>query len=187
MPAEPLPDPGGRAHAPGALALVQAFVNTVDMENGIEELVDPAALRAVLARVGAGDPGPLDRAGLRRALELREALRALALENNGGPPAAGALATLERAAEAARPRLRFDPPALVPRAGGLDGALGGIAVAVYEALANGTWARMKACRRHPCYWLYYDRSKNRSSTWCSMTVCGNRTKVRAFRSRAGAA
>jgi len=184
--AEPLPDPGGRAHAPGALGLVQAFVNTVDMENVLELLADPASLRAVLIRIGAGDPGPLDEPGLQRALELREALRGMALRNNGGPVPVGAIATLERAADAAQLKARFDPPSLVPGAGGLDGALGVLVAAVHEALANGTWARMKACRRHPCYWLYYDLSKNRSSTWCSMTVCGNRTKVRAFRSRAGA-
>lgn len=186
MRAEPLPDPGGRAHAPGALGLVQAFVNTVDMENGIEELADPDSLRAVLIRIGAGDPGAVDEAGLCRALDLREALRAMALRNNGGPVLSGALETLERAADAAQLKARFDPPALVPAAAGLDGVLGVLVTAVHEALASGTWARMKACRRHPCYWLFYDRSKNGSSTWCSMTVCGNRTKVRAFRSRAGA-
>ncbi len=39
-----LPNPGGRASAPEPLRLVQAFVNTVDFENGVEELTDPAAL-----------------------------------------------------------------------------------------------------------------------------------------------
>ena len=40
---------GTRAPAPGALAVVQAFVNTVDMEPGTEELRGPAELRSWLA------------------------------------------------------------------------------------------------------------------------------------------
>ena len=47
-----LNDPGGRAPAPGPLRLVQRFVNTVDFENGIEELTDPAALEQALDEIG---------------------------------------------------------------------------------------------------------------------------------------
>ena len=36
--------------------MVQAFVNTVDVENGIEELTDPGSLYDVLTRIGALDP-----------------------------------------------------------------------------------------------------------------------------------
>jgi hypothetical protein len=78
-----LNDPGGRAPAPGALRLVQRFVNTVDFENGIEELTDPVALEHALDAIGlpAGERlGPSD---LERALRVREALRALLLGNNG--------------------------------------------------------------------------------------------------------
>jgi predicted RNA-binding Zn ribbon-like protein len=48
-------------------------------------------------------------------------------------------------------------------------------------MADGTWHRLKACRQ--CAWAYYDYSKNRSATWCSMAICGNRTKTRAYRRR----
>ena len=37
-------------------------------------------------------------------------------------------------------------------------------------------ARMKVCPN--CQWLFIDRSKNRSRTWCDMAVCGNRAKAR---------
>jgi predicted RNA-binding Zn ribbon-like protein len=37
---------------------------------------------------------------------------------------------------------------------------------------------MKACRQ--CEYAFYDRSKNRSATWCAMSICGNRTKNRAY-------
>jgi predicted RNA-binding Zn ribbon-like protein len=35
--------------------------------------------------------------------------------------------------------------------------------------------RMKICGN--CGWLFIDRSKNKSRTWCDMTVCGNRAKA----------
>jgi len=51
--------------------------------------------------------------------------------------------------------------------------------------ADGTWERLKVCLADDCQWAYYDRSRNRSSVWCDMQVCGNRQKVRAFRARQG--
>lgn len=35
--------------------------------------------------------------------------------------------------------------------------------------------RMKICGN--CGWLFLDRSKNRSRSWCDMAVCGNRAKA----------
>jgi predicted RNA-binding Zn ribbon-like protein len=42
---------------------------------------------------------------------------------------------------------------------------------------------MKICRAGGCQIAYYDRSKNASRCWCSMQVCGNRNKTRAYRRR----
>jgi hypothetical protein len=50
-----LQDPGRREPAPQPLRLVQAFVNTRDVENGVEELTSPEALREALARIGVLD------------------------------------------------------------------------------------------------------------------------------------
>ncbi|MBP2235012.1 putative RNA-binding Zn ribbon-like protein [Sinorhizobium kostiense] len=36
--------------------------------------------------------------------------------------------------------------------------------------------RLKICPN--CEWLFFDRSRNRSRTWCDMAVCGNRTKAK---------
>ncbi|PLT99390.1 hypothetical protein BMJ34_14370 [Sinorhizobium medicae] len=36
--------------------------------------------------------------------------------------------------------------------------------------------RLKICPN--CAWLFLDRSRNRSRTWCDMAVCGNRSKAR---------
>jgi predicted RNA-binding Zn ribbon-like protein len=183
-----LPDPGDRQPAPGQLRLVQAFVNTVDIENGIEELTDPAALRDVLIRIGALPRGaaPLADGDVGRALETREALRRLLLANSGAEPDQEALAALERASAAARFSIRFDggsAPSLLPQAGGLDGAIGRVLAVVFTAIADGTWPKLKACPRDVCGWVFYDRSRNLSSRWCSMSVCGNRTKIKRYRGK----
>ena len=180
-----LQDPGRRARAPEPLRLVQRFVNTVDIENGVEELDTPAALATTLAEIGASDVrlacGEPD---LARALELREALRHLLLANNGLAAGPADHAAFERAARTAHLDVRFDEHGaarLVAAAPGVDGALGGIVAVAFTAMADGSWSRLKACRRDICHWVYYDRSRNRSSTWCSMLVCGNRTKAQTYR------
>ena len=80
------------------------------------------------------------------------------------------------------PALRSDGTlALDVRGAGTDHALGRVIVAAYEAMLDGSWTRLKACRQ--CSWVFYDTSKNRSGSWCSMQLCGNRTKTRAYRRR----
>jgi len=54
---------------------------------------------------------------------------------------------------------------------------------VATAIADGSWARLKVCRSDSCRWAFYDASKNRSGAWCTMAVCGNRNKVRAYQRR----
>ena len=115
---------------------------------------------------------------------MREALRALLLGNNGLEVERSTLETLEEATRRGRLAVRFGDDgrtALLPDAGGLDGALGRIVGVVHTAVADGTWPRLKACPRHICRWVFYDRSKNRSSRWCAMSVCGNRIKTTRYR------
>ena len=92
-----------RTPAPGRLELVQRFVNTVDFEHGREMLSDPDRLGSVLAGLGLLEPdGRVTAADLRRALAVREALRSLALANNGGTATRGELDLLEQAAAGGR-------------------------------------------------------------------------------------
>lgn len=42
--------------------------------------------------------------------------------------------------------------------------------------ANPEPDRLKICPN--CGWLFLDRSRNRSRTWCDMAVCGNRSKAK---------
>jgi predicted RNA-binding Zn ribbon-like protein len=185
-PVEEIPYPGEREAAPGRLRLVQQFVNTVDFEHGREMLSGPERLGAVLSELGLLSPNETVSADdLERALAVREALRGLALANNGGPADRDALATLERAAADGRLVVRFEGSgtSLAGAAPGVRGALGTLVGIVHTAQTDGTWPRLKACQRDVCHWLFYDRSRNRSARWCQMAVCGNRTKTRAYRTR----
>ncbi len=182
--------PGGRAPAPGGLALVQGLVNTVDREHGPDLLDETDGLAAWLARRGLLEPGTgVTDAELDAARELREALRALLLANNGGPEAPWARAALEAAADRAGLRAAFPPdgPELVPERSGVDGGLGRVGAAAFAAMLDGSWARLKACPRECCGWAFYDRSSNASATWCSMAVCGGRVKAGAYYRRRRAA
>ena len=174
--------PAGRPPAPGELALVQAFLNTVCEEIDRELLETPADLRAWLVEAGLLAPdAPVVHADLAVALHVRGALRDWSASGDPGPGAAA----LADAAAAARLTLRGDRGRLelVPQAGGVAGALGALLAIVHAADADGRWSRLKSCRGHGCHWVFYDGSRNRSGAWCSMRICGNRTKARAFRAR----
>jgi predicted RNA-binding Zn ribbon-like protein len=163
--------PGGREPAPAPLDLVQAFVNTVDAEHGPDLLDDGAAWRAWCSRRGfdASTASPA------AAREVREALRTLLL-----PPGQADVAVLDAAADAAGLRPRFSPARLEARPGD---ALGAVLAAAFGAMADGSWARLKACPGERCGWAFYDRSVNASATWCSMRICGGRAKARAYYQR----
>jgi predicted RNA-binding Zn ribbon-like protein len=124
-------------------------------------------------------------ADVRDAALLREAFRSLLLENNGGGVHGEVVAVLDRAAARGRLALRFDPSEarLEASAPGVAGELGRLVAIAAAAMANGTWSRLKACRAGDCHWAFYDRARNRSRQWCSMAVCGNRTKARSYRRR----
>jgi predicted RNA-binding Zn ribbon-like protein len=184
-------EPGDRAPAPGRLRLVQRFVNTNDLETGPDLLPDAIALGAWLRDAGLLDASAEVTADdHRRAIALREAIRGLVAAHAGLPHDTGASDVVNEAARRAdlRPMLA-DPLStrLEPSAPGVDGALGRIVAAIHESVAEGTWPRLKACPADTCMWAFYDRSRNRSRTWCSMSVCGNRAKNRrAYRRRRAA-
>jgi predicted RNA-binding Zn ribbon-like protein len=175
--------------APGELELVREFVNTLDIEQGTDDFDSADSLAVWLADHELAEADVrVTRADLRRATEVREALRAALFAHTAGtPPPADAAATLDDAACRAQLCLRFDDrgsASLQSSRGGVDGALGRLLAIVHSSIAAGTWQRLKACREHTCEWAFYDHTKNRSGTWCTMDVCGNRAKARAYRARA---
>ena len=180
--------PSHRQPAPGDLELIRAFVNTLDVEDGIDQLDTPAALVAWLAERGLLDAGArASRADVQRAVTLREAFREILLGHHGGyevDPAA--LRALEEASRRARVEVRFGPDGVAraqPARGGVDGALGRMLAVVAHAQSDGTWERLKSCPADDCRWAFYDRSRNRSAVWCNMAICGNRAKVKSYRER----
>ena len=179
------PDPHQNP-APGELELVREFVNTLDLEDGEEQLASAEALAAWLAEHGL-DPDPRPSASdLDRTIRVREAVRGLLLANNGRPLPADAAAELESAAARVSVRVDVDADgrvALSPSGGGADGLIGRLLGIVARTQVEGTWARLKACPDETCAWAFYDESRNSSRTWCSMAECGNRAKTRRYRTR----
>ena len=65
----------------------------------------------------------------------------------------------------------------------LDRMLWSIAQSAAEFLSTGDFSRLRECGGEECGWLFEDTSRNRSRQWCHMQDCGNRAKVRRFRTR----
>ncbi len=68
----------------------------------------------------------------------------------------------------------------VAREGGLDWLLAAVARSAAELIAEGARARLRLCANVHCGLFFYDNSRTRRRRWCSMAVCGNRSKVAAF-------
>jgi predicted RNA-binding Zn ribbon-like protein len=176
--------------APGELAVVQGFVNTLDIESGTDELDSSAALRGWLLASdlsGTGDVA-VSAADLGRAVALREALRGVLsshLPAAGGPGAAAA--DLRKIAAGLRIRIDVGDDGRIapaPAGSGAAAAMASMLLIVAAADRAGTWARLKVCGASDCRWAFYDRSPTRSGAWCSMRVCGSRAKSRSYRRRA---
>ncbi len=184
------PAAANRPQAPGALGIIEDFVNTNDIEGAQEYLVRPESLAKWLQKWDFVAARPaLSEVDLARARQFREALRALLLANTGEPLDSAALATLDQVARAAPlvvGVVEDGTARLEPAGAGIDAAFGRLLAIVYTAMADGTWSRLKACRSQSCKWAFYDASKNRSGVWCTMAVCGNRNKVRAYQRRRAA-
>jgi predicted RNA-binding Zn ribbon-like protein len=179
-----------RRQAPGDLERVRQFVNTRQIGHVSDRIDEPRSLAAWLEERELASPGiRATRADVKHAAALREALRAMLVAHNAAPEENApedACRALDDAAQRARLRLRFTNDggaSLAPEADGVSGALGRLVAIVHDSIAQGTWSRLKACREHECEWAFYDHTKNRSGAWCSMQVCGNRAKARAFRER----
>ena len=170
--------------APGDLVVVQDFINTRELQ-GEDALSDAGALeRWLLGRRLLKAKGKATEPDLRHALEVREALRDLVAANDGLRVGNHAVDALGRAARSAQLGVHFRPDGradLAPAASGVDAALGEMLAIAFRSMIDGSWGRLKICRDDTCRWAYYDRSKNRSGSWCSMSVCGNRNKARRFR------
>lgn len=180
--------PGGRTPAPPPLTLVQDFVNTEVPDFNLDELATPALLHDWLVTRGllTSEEGPVGIGAHRRAVALRRALRLLALSHSHDRELTVTETESVRSAFHAIP-VRLTPSGsgvrIEPAADGVDRALGTVLSLIDEAERSGIWSRFKACAKDGCGWVFYDSSRNRSSCWCSMKICGNRTKATQARLR----
>lgn len=189
----PRPDNDTAGTAPMPLRLLEEFVNTRRADR--DEIAAPRQLADWLHARGLLPAGTSVTVAERdRAEAVREGLRALIADNNAEPVASPHPDGLNPAARTNLAALAGDlplvldasaqPPRLIPRSRRpVDAALATLLGIVATAVATGTWTRLKACREPSCRWAYYDSSRNRQRTWCSMDLCGNRAKARTYHRR----
>lgn len=126
---------------------------------------------------------------LARAKDFREALNGLANAIDAGrQPSADVLKTISDCLAAAYANGR-----LVPHEGALqwvasaeddlERVIWEVARAAGRLVVSPRLARVRACAAFDCGWWFVDDTKNRSRRWCDMKLCGNREKLRRFRSK----
>jgi hypothetical protein len=176
---------------PAWLEPVLAFVNTVDVEAGTDVLAEgPAALRLwLVARDLLADSAEVTRVDHRLAMDLRSGLRSLALRNNGVDMDEGDTARTRQAFD--RFPLVADVPTGLPilrpyRLAPVRAAMGTIVAGYVRAVGTEDWSRIRRCPADDCAWAFWDSSAKGTRRWCTMRVCGNRAKVRAFAQRKSA-
>lgn len=177
------------AHTEGSLSIVRELVNTRGLSPARDSIATSEGLAAWLNDHDSAPPTATS-ADVEHFAVLRDALRDLLLANNGDDTdVTAATAVLDAEARRIGLGVRFatEGARLDVTAAGPDATIGRVLSAVYEAMSDGRWARMKACRAHDCDWAFYDTARNASRVWCSMESCGNREKARAFRRRATSA
>jgi predicted RNA-binding Zn ribbon-like protein len=166
--------------------LLVDFINTHDLEEETDSIAEPDRLAAwVAGQTGELIPTP-DEEDVARVQALRESLRALLHTHNGGELDDKRLAPLRDAAERSRYRTTFSAGGeleIAPARAGLTGFEARLLLAIERLQSQGAWPRLKACTDGGCQWAFYDATRNRSRTWCSMEECGNREKTRRYRER----
>ena len=150
-------------------------------------VLSPREARALLWRAAAR-PADAVRT-LAGAIELREALyRVFAAIAAGGSPHASDLARVNAAVPAAfeRSRLVASKDGFTLAASVKDDDLAApltpVVRSAVDLLTSPDVERVRTCAAAACAWLFLDTTKNRARRWCDMKTCGNREKVRRFRS-----
>ncbi|KRF34456.1 hypothetical protein ASG94_17410 [Nocardioides sp. Soil805] len=161
------------------------MLNSDDRYHGLDHAHDVDELNRYLARIQPRH-SVADQSDLSAYRVLRDTTRALLLT-----PGPEIFFTLNELARQHPLTVWFDElgaPGLRRVSGGeQDSPLGVLVVsvlaAVHDGMLTGHWARLRACRRFDCSWIYYDGSPNGSMRWCTTDPCGNVMKTRAYRAR----
>jgi predicted RNA-binding Zn ribbon-like protein len=180
-------------NTPRHVQLVLDAANTLDVELGTDAWRTPSDLARWLdehhehdehdehdepdAGKTSTSSGRISKEQHAAAVRLRDALRAAILERRA--PEFGDLAR----PFPLRVELGDGMPALAPVSTAPIRGVAEILACMAKSGYDGTWQRIKICPADDCRMAFYDESRNRSRAWCSMQVCGNRTKTRNFRAR----
>ncbi len=174
------------------------FTNTVGGRNGSEiifeklktynDLVDWSVHVGILDRREAKK---LEKKGsqrvVKRALRLREAIYRIcvaALKKES--PNSADLKLLNHEIQEARNHEFVDSSFRIRTKStnkDLDQILWPVVLSASELLTTEDLKRLQQCDGENCGWLFVDTSKNHTRQWCDMSDCGNREKVRRFRSK----
>ncbi|MET9292272.1 ABATE domain-containing protein [Streptomyces sp. NPDC003077] len=132
---------------------------------------------------------------LRAAVSLREAIdRSVLTVANGEPPRPVDIAVINAASATVShpaPQLalidgRLSPIRAVHTPTDPTAGLALLAQDAIELLLSAEIRRVRVCGSDRCALRFVDRSPARNRRWCSMTRCGNRTKVRLHQARSRA-
>ncbi len=174
------------------------FTNTVGGRNGSEIIFEKIKTYGDLVTwsVHAGilnrkDAKKLNKKGsegvLKRALRLREAIYRIciaALKRKS--PNSADLKLLNQEIHEARNHEFVDSSFRIrieSTNSDLNQILWPVALSARELLTTDDLKRLQQCVSENCGWLFIDTSKNHTRQWCDMSDCGNRAKVRKFRSK----
>lgn len=139
--------------------------------------------------------GDVPECARRSAVALREAVdRAVLRAADAALPAPADIAVINEASSAApRPALhlvlregRLESSGAARAAEGVREGLGLVAQDAIELLLSPEIRRVRVCGAEHCALRFVDRSPARNRRWCSMSRCGNRTKVRLHQARSRA-
>lgn len=147
----------GRAEAIRGLAETEPEVTSQAFEAALA--LRDGVRRVVEALAERRAVGPQEVEPINRALEVTEGHDALVPAGDGW-------------------RLGF-----VAREQRLEWLLAAVARSAAELVEEGPAAPLRKCAGARCVLYFYDTSRTHRRRWCSMAVCGNRSKVAAFAGR----
>ncbi|KRE13116.1 hypothetical protein ASE66_21935 [Bosea sp. Root483D1] len=162
-------------------------------ESGPQELIDgPERALAWLAEAGLGDAAGDGNEALADLRALRAEARAVFEQLEDGKALSDAdLASVNRRLAGLNGHHVLHRGEHGPTLGlALDHAAAGpaalIALDLARFVCEAEPARLKRCAADHCTLVFYDRGRNNTRRWCTMSVCGNRDKVARFRARRAA-
>jgi predicted RNA-binding Zn ribbon-like protein len=174
--------------APGELELLQRFTN-LHVHRADDVSTDPPAevIRDFLVERGLLTQNERFTEKDRETyLALRDAIRGLIEADDDASIPASDAEVIDRIGLAAGLHPHFHAahvPTLEPKGRGVAAAFGAIVAIAFVSAFDGSFAHLKLCADETCRAVFYDRSKNHSGRWCSMSTCGSREKMRRLHQR----